>query len=89
MSHSTVTLQSYRHKAGITKFINIISSIISYMENRDREILRERSATCKKCGLTARNQFELDDHINHAHKGDNRAPESGFKKYERNYEPHP
>jgi uncharacterized C2H2 Zn-finger protein len=59
------------------------------MENRDWEILGERSATCKKCGLTARNQFELDDHINHAHKGDNRAVESGFKNHERNHEPHP
>jgi hypothetical protein len=34
---------------------------------RDREILKERSATCKTCGLTARNQSELDSHIRHAH----------------------
>jgi hypothetical protein len=34
---------------------------------RDREILKERSATCKTCGLTARNQYELDDHVRHAH----------------------
>jgi hypothetical protein len=34
---------------------------------RDREILKERSATCKTCGLTARNQYELDSHIRHAH----------------------
>jgi hypothetical protein len=34
---------------------------------RDREILKERSATCKTCGLTARNQSELDNHIRHAH----------------------
>ena len=34
---------------------------------KEREILRERSATCKKCGLTARNQFELDDYLNHTH----------------------
>jgi hypothetical protein len=33
----------------------------------DREILKERSATCKTCGLTARNQYELDDHVRHAH----------------------
>jgi hypothetical protein len=59
------------------------------MERRDWEILRERSATCKKCGLTARNQFELDDHINHAHKGTNRAANSGFKNHERKHEPHP
>jgi hypothetical protein len=38
-----------------------------YTAKRDREILRERSATCKKCGLTARNQFEPDDSLNHAH----------------------
>ena len=38
------------------------------MEKRDGGILRERSATCKTCGLTARNQNELDDHISHAHR---------------------
>ena len=38
------------------------------MEKRDREFLRERSATCKTCVLTARNQYELDDHISHAHR---------------------
>jgi hypothetical protein len=37
------------------------------MKKRDREFLRERSATCKTCGLTARNQHELDDHISYAH----------------------
>jgi uncharacterized C2H2 Zn-finger protein len=79
MSHSTATLLSYREEVVITKFINIISMFISYMEKRDWEILGERSATCKKCGLTARNQFELNDHINHAHKSNNRAAESGFK----------
>ena len=40
----------------------------SHMKKRDRESLRERSATCKTCGLTARNQHELDDHISHAHR---------------------
>ena len=39
------------------------------MAKGDREILRERSATCKRCGLTVRNQFELDDRLNHAHGG--------------------
>lgn len=39
------------------------------MAKRGRDIIRERSATCKKCGLTARNQFELDDHLKHAHGG--------------------
>jgi hypothetical protein len=34
---------------------------------RDREILKESSATCKTCRLTARNQYELDNHIRHAH----------------------
>jgi len=29
-----------------------------------------RSATCKVCGLTARNKEELEDHVNHAHKGE-------------------
>ena len=58
------------------------------MENKDWDILRERSATCKKCGLTARNQFELDDHINHAHKG-NPAAESGFKNHKKNHETNP
>ena len=38
------------------------------MKKRDREFLRERSATCKTCGLTARNQRELDDHISYAHR---------------------
>jgi hypothetical protein len=38
------------------------------MKKRDREFLRERSATCKTCGLTARNQHELDDHISYAHR---------------------
>jgi uncharacterized C2H2 Zn-finger protein len=59
------------------------------MENKDWEILRERSATCKRCGLTARNQFELDDHINHAHKGNNPAAESGFKNHKKNHETNP
>jgi hypothetical protein len=27
----------------------------------------DKQATCKLCGLTARNQVELDDHIHHAH----------------------
>jgi hypothetical protein len=39
-----------------------------YGKERDRGILRERSATCKTCGLTARNQNELNDHISHAHR---------------------
>ena len=38
------------------------------MKKRDGEFLRERSATCETCGLTARNQHELDDHISHAHR---------------------
>jgi len=29
--------------------------------------LLTHSATCKICGLTARNKEELEDHINHAH----------------------
>lgn len=59
------------------------------MGNKDWAILRERSATCKKCGLTARNQFELDDHINHAHKGDSRTAELGFKNHEKKHETQP
>lgn len=61
------------------KVINIISNLIFPMGKRDREILRERSATCKTCGLTARNQYELDDHISHAHGG-TRAADSSSKK---------
>jgi hypothetical protein len=38
------------------------------MKKRDKEFLEERSATCKTCGLTARNQSELDNHISHAHR---------------------
>ena len=38
------------------------------MKKRDKEFLRERSATCKTCGLTARNQHELDDHVSYAHR---------------------
>jgi len=30
-------------------------------------LARQRQATCKLCGLTARNQEELDDHVHHAH----------------------
>jgi hypothetical protein len=30
--------------------------------------LLTRPATCKVCGLTARNKEELEDHVNHAHK---------------------
>ena len=59
------------------------------MVKRDWEILTERSATCKKCGLTARNQSELDDHIKHAHAGHNLAAESGPKNSERKHEPNP
>jgi hypothetical protein len=51
------------------KIINTISNFIFPMGKRDGEILRERSATCKTCGLTARNQYELDDHVSHAHEG--------------------
>ena len=32
--------------------------------------LLTRPATCKVCGLTARNKEELEDHVNHAHKRD-------------------
>ncbi len=32
--------------------------------------LLTRPATCKVCGLTARNKEELEDHVNHAHKGE-------------------
>jgi hypothetical protein len=49
------------------------------MGKRDWEILRERSATCKTCGLTARNQYELDDHVSHAHEG-TRTADSSSKK---------
>jgi hypothetical protein len=48
------------------------------MGKRDENIRRDRSATCKRCGLTARNQIELDDHINHAHSA-NLAAESSSK----------
>ena len=61
------------------KVINIISNFIFPMGKRDGEILRERSATCKTCGLTARNQYELDDHISHAHGG-TRNTDSSSKK---------
>ncbi|HXX96527.1 MAG TPA: hypothetical protein VEL11_05345 [Candidatus Bathyarchaeia archaeon] len=30
--------------------------------------LSSRQATCKLCGLTARNERELEDHVRHAHK---------------------
>ncbi|MGA9148938.1 MAG: hypothetical protein WBZ36_00060 [Candidatus Nitrosopolaris sp.] len=30
--------------------------------------LSSRQATCKLCGLTARNESELEDHARHAHK---------------------
>ena len=32
--------------------------------------LLTHSATRKVCGLTARNKEELEDHVNHAHKGE-------------------
>jgi len=34
-------------------------------------LARPRQATCKLCGLTARNQEELDDHLYHAHSKQN------------------
>ena len=39
------------------------------MYGRRGKVLIERSATCKTCGLTARNQSELDNHISYAHRG--------------------
>jgi len=49
------------------------------IEKRDKDSLRyekvvslsSRQATCRVCGLTARNGRELEDHVNHAHKNDN------------------
>jgi len=49
------------------------------IEKRDKNSLRyekvvslsSRQATCKVCGLTARNGIELEDHVNYAHKNDN------------------
>jgi len=49
------------------------------IDKKDKESLRyekvvslsSRQATCKVCGLTARNGTELEDHVNHAHKNDN------------------
>ena len=40
------------------------------MEQRERERETEvsKQATCKVCGLTARNKEELADHIHHAHQ---------------------
>jgi hypothetical protein len=44
-------------------------NLLDYSIRNERgKVLRERSATCKTCGLTARNQSELDNHINHAHR---------------------
>jgi hypothetical protein len=36
--------------------------------------LKERSATCKACGLIGRNQSELDNHISYAHRGTASSP---------------
>jgi len=37
--------------------------------------LSSKQATCKMCGLTARNETELEDHVHHAHKNENnKAP---------------
>lgn len=33
--------------------------------------LISKQATCKVCGLTARNETELEDHVHHAHKNEN------------------
>jgi hypothetical protein len=53
-------------------------------DKKDNESLRyekfvslgSRQATCKVCGLTARNETELEDHVRHAHKNENnRVPE--------------
>ncbi len=48
-------------------------------EKRDNESLgyekfvslNSKQATCKVCGLTARNETELEDHVRHAHKVEN------------------
>jgi hypothetical protein len=48
-------------------------------DKRDNESLRyekfvslnSKQATCKVCGLTARNETELEDHVRHAHKNEN------------------
>ena len=50
----------------------------SYLEttsgsNDKAENVWQRQRTCSKCGLTARNKQELEDHIIHAH------PESATK----------
>ncbi|PWU81145.1 MAG: hypothetical protein DLM72_08455 [Candidatus Nitrosopolaris wilkensis] len=33
--------------------------------------LDSKQVTCKLCGLTARNETELEDHVRHAHKNEN------------------
>ena len=53
----------------------------SYLEttsgsNDNAENIWQRQQTCSKCGLTARNKQELQDHIDHAH------PESATKTNE-------
>ncbi|MFZ0510773.1 MAG: hypothetical protein WAM14_04130 [Candidatus Nitrosopolaris sp.] len=39
--------------------------------NEKFKSLSSRQATCKLCGLTARNEIELEDHARHAHKINN------------------
>jgi hypothetical protein len=44
---------------------------------RQNGIILSKQATCKVCGLTARNKEELADHIRHAHES------SDSKSFER------
>jgi hypothetical protein len=48
----------------VTSLIAISISIQSYLFQH----LTRRAATCKVCGLTARNKEELEDHIKRAHE---------------------
>ncbi|MGB8934579.1 MAG: hypothetical protein WCC17_05685 [Candidatus Nitrosopolaris sp.] len=41
------------------------------LEYEKFQSLSSRQATCKLCGLTARNEKELEDHARHAHKNTN------------------
>jgi hypothetical protein len=58
------------------------------MKKRDKEFLEKRSATCKTCGLTARNQSELDNHISYAHT-DAADPASTKRSSEQKKDPFP
>ena len=65
---------SSKSEDGLYSKIKVPDANDSYLEttsgkNDNAENIWQRQQTCSKCGLTARNKQELQDHIDHAHSG--------------------